>query len=59
VTDREGMQMQILYVHGKGVTEEKLKEKGTIHTEFDEDLSWHYLAIVDMRELLPIAIEYV
>ena len=29
-----------------GVTEEKLKEKGNIHTEFGEDLSWHYLDYV-------------
>ena len=29
-----------------GVTEEELKEKGTIHTEFGEDLSWQYLAYV-------------
>lgn len=29
-----------------GVTEDELKEKGTIHTEFGEDLSWYYLAYV-------------
>ena len=34
-----------------GVTEEELKEKGTIHTEFGEDLSWHYLDYVRRHPL--------
>ena len=28
------------------VTEEELEEKGVIHTEFGEDLSWEYLSYV-------------
>ena len=34
-----------------GVTEEELNEKGTIHTEFGEDLSWHYLDYVRRHPL--------
>ena len=34
-----------------GVTEDELKEKRTIHTEFGEDLSWHYLDYVRRHPL--------
>ena len=34
-----------------GVTEEELNEKGTIHTEFGEDLSWQYLDYVRTHPL--------
>ena len=33
-------------MHWAGVTEDELKEKGTIATEFGEELSWEYLAWV-------------
>lgn len=31
---------------GSGVTEQELREKGTIHTDLGEDLSWEYLSYV-------------
>ena len=46
---------------GAHVTEEELKEKGTFHTSFGEDLSWAYLCYVrthPIRWTVPTAILY-
>jgi pimeloyl-ACP methyl ester carboxylesterase len=33
-------------MHRAGVTEAELQKKGTVHTDFDEELSWEYLSYV-------------